>query len=97
MDDDWAVRVECDATRLGEDTPKRFFLDDRAFDVVDVVDRWLGRDHAYYKVRDAGKVTYILRQDALGRWQLVMLDRRPERQKLMVPQQAEALAGRREA
>lgn len=85
MDSDWAVRVECDATGRGEDTPKRIFIADRTVDVVDVIDRWLGGDHAYYKVRDADQVTYILRQGAHGRWRLVMLDRLPKRPKLTVP------------
>lgn len=80
MGDELAVRVEYAATRRGENTPKRIFIGERTIDVVDVIDRWFGHDHAYYKVRDTDQVTYILRQGAFGRWQLVMLDRLPDRQ-----------------
>jgi hypothetical protein len=45
------IRVECYAGYRGEETPRRFFLGERAVEVREVVDRWLAPDHRYFKVR----------------------------------------------
>jgi hypothetical protein len=40
-------------------------------EVVDVLDRWDGDDHHYFRVRAADGATYILRQDlADASWRL---------------------------
>ena len=77
MSDAWEIRVERDEMGNKDDPPKRILLGGRTVEVIKVIDRWLGTDHAYYKVRGADEATYILRQDASGQWQLVMVDRMP--------------------
>lgn len=67
------LRVECYAGYRGEQTPRRFFLHDRCFEIEELVDCWLGPDHRYFKMvaRDGG--VYILRHDtAQDRWDLTM-------------------------
>jgi len=78
---DLTVRVECHAGYRGEETPRRFYLGERAVEVLEVVDRWLAPDHRYFKVKGAGGHTYILRHDTTsGRWELTMFERgRPEK------------------
>ena len=77
MKNAWKIRVERNARGSKDDPPVRIFLGCRAIEVVEVIDRWLATDHAYYKVRGADEATYILREDANGHWQLVMVDRLP--------------------
>jgi hypothetical protein len=77
MSDAWDIRVERDEMGNMDDPPKRIFLGNRIVEVIKVIDRWLAADHAYYKVRGADEATYILREDATGHWQLVMVDRLP--------------------
>ena len=77
MKDAWDIRVERDEMGSMDDPPKRIFLGGRTVEVIEVIDRWLGVDHAYYKVRGADEATYILREDAVGQWQLIMVDRMP--------------------
>ena len=48
------VRVECYAGYKGDERPVRFFLDGQGYEVVELLDRWYGQDHAYFKVRAAG-------------------------------------------
>jgi hypothetical protein len=36
-----AIRVECYDGYRGEESPRRFFLNQRQIDVVDILDRWL--------------------------------------------------------
>jgi len=77
MSDAWDIRVERDEMGNMDDPPKRIFLGGRTVEVIEVIDRWLATDHAYYKVLGADEATYILREDAIGHWQLVMVDRLP--------------------
>ena len=65
--------MECYAGYRGEQTPRRFFLGQRALDVAKVLDTWLTPDHRYFKVTcDDGDI-YILRHDILkDRWELTL-------------------------
>ncbi len=76
-DTDKGIRVECYAGYKGEETPRRFFLGERAVDVADVLDRWGAPDHRYFKLKGSDGATYILRHDAAsGHWELVMIESR---------------------
>ena len=69
------VRVECYAGYRGEETPTRFHLGDRRVEVADVLDRWVARDHRYFKVRGDDGGVYILRHDVAGeRWELTLFE-----------------------
>ena len=52
------IHVECHAGYRGEETPRRFFLGERTIEVADILDRWLGPVHRYFKVRgdDGGRL-----------------------------------------
>ena len=47
MTDAWEIRVERNAMGGEDDSPKRIFLGGRTIEIIDVIDRWLGADHAY--------------------------------------------------
>ncbi|HET8759791.1 MAG TPA: archaemetzincin family Zn-dependent metalloprotease [Nitrospiria bacterium] len=67
------VRVECYAGHRGEETPRAFFLDARRVEVAEVLDRWHGIDHRYFKVRGADGGLYILRHDtSADRWEITL-------------------------
>ncbi len=75
------VHVECDADERAWTTPRRLRLGKRVVEVAEILDRWIGEDHAYVKVcGDDGRL-YIVRHDMpSGRWELTLYDRRgPER------------------
>lgn len=75
-DETLVVHVECHAGHRGEETPRRFSLDGRVIEVVEILDRWLAPDHRYFKVRGDDGDTYILRYDnAADRWELTMFQR----------------------
>lgn len=70
------VRVECYAGYRGAETPRRLFLGERSVELAEVVDRWLGQDHRYFKVRGDDGATYLLRHEAgEDRWELVQFTR----------------------
>jgi len=64
------LRVECYAGYRGDETPRRLVLADRVVD-VEVIDRWIGPDHRYFKLRAAGGAVYVVRHDLdSGEWDL---------------------------
>lgn len=70
------LRVESYAGYRGEETPRRFFLGQRAVEVAEVIDRWLAPDHSYFKVAGGDGATYILRHDEVAEsWELTLYDR----------------------
>jgi hypothetical protein len=74
---DFTLRVESGADRAGQAIPRRFYLGSRPVQVDEVIDRWLGDDRSYYKVRgDDGDVYILLREWAAERaqehWELTL-------------------------
>lgn len=57
------VRVDCYAGYRGEQEPRRFHFGPRAVAVSEILDRWLGPDHRYFKLLGSDGDTYILRHD----------------------------------
>jgi hypothetical protein len=76
MNDFLAVQVECYAGYRGEETPRRFRLGSREFQVASVIDRWLAPGHRYFKVQDADGDLHVVRHDvAADRWELTLFRR----------------------
>ncbi len=70
------LEVACYAGYRGEESPRRFTLGDRAVAVVEVIDRWYGPDHRYFKVAGDNGAIYILRHEPpTGSWRLTMYER----------------------
>ena len=53
------IRVECYAGYRADEVPQRFFIGEKAIDIVDVLDRWLDPGHHYFKVRGDDQGIYI--------------------------------------
>jgi hypothetical protein len=65
------LQVECYAGHRGEETPRMLLVDDRKIFVEEVLDRWQGPDHRYFKLKGDDGEVYIIRQDtAAGIWEL---------------------------
>ena len=70
---DFAIRVDCCEGHRGEATPCRFYLGPREIGVEEVVDRWLGVDRRYFKVRGDDGDLYILRHEVFREhWELTL-------------------------
>ena len=70
---DFAIRVEAIADGRGEPTPRRFYLGARRIEVAEVLDRWLGSDRSYYKVRAVdGDLYILLHEPGIDRWELTL-------------------------
>jgi hypothetical protein len=70
------IRVECYSGYRGEETPRRFWLEETLIEVKEVVDRWLDPDHRYFKVLGDDNSAYILRHDSTDFvWELTFYQR----------------------
>lgn len=71
------IQVSAYSGYKANERPLAFYLDDRRYAVADVVDRWYGVEHDYFKVlADDGKI-YLLRwQRVLDLWFLVNVTER---------------------
>jgi hypothetical protein len=69
------IEVDCSLDARGEMAPRQVTIGRRRLDVVEVLDRWPGSDHRYYKIKADDGATYILRHDTTVHiWQLVLFD-----------------------
>jgi hypothetical protein len=67
------VKVTCEPGHRGEATPRRLSFERRTAELTLVLDRWLGTDHRYFKMRGEDGAIYILRHDiARDCWELTM-------------------------
>ena len=67
------VEVECYSGYQADERPLRFRLNDRVYEVVEVLDQWYGPDDVFFKVRASDANAYILRRSSVGpecRWSL---------------------------
>ncbi len=70
------LRVVCHAGYRGDETPQRFYLGERAVEVLEVLDRWIAPDHRYFKCHGSDGDLYILRHDTVrDLWELTMFAR----------------------
>jgi hypothetical protein len=70
------VKVDCSRDAGGNEFPERLGFDGRTVTVAEVLDRWPGRDHAYFKVKGEDGALYVLRHDeGRGEWELTLFQR----------------------
>lgn len=70
------VRAVCETNERGETEPRRFWLGERRVEVVEVIDRWPGRDHRYFKIKGDDGGVYIIRHDEVQEtWELTLFSR----------------------
>ncbi|RPI09403.1 MAG: hypothetical protein EHM71_06105 [Zetaproteobacteria bacterium] len=70
--DEIPVRVECYSGYRAEEYPIAFWLREHRVAVREILDRWLGDDHAYFKIAGDDGTRYLLRRDdRRDRWELI--------------------------
>jgi len=69
------VKVECYSGYKAQERPVRFSLGKKVLNVVEILDRWYGEDHDYFKLLADDGNTYLLcyARDE-DRWELTMFE-----------------------
>jgi hypothetical protein len=66
--------VECYSGCTADERPVAIQLAARRIPVKAVIDRWLGEDHAYFKVAGEDGLVYLIRQDrTTDAWELLLV------------------------
>jgi hypothetical protein len=66
------IRVESYSGYRGEETPRVILMSTYKVAVKEMIDRWRGPDHRYFKIIGDDNATYIIRHDtATWVWELV--------------------------
>lgn len=69
------IKVDTYSGYKADERPTSFAIGERVFRVEECLDRWLGEDHAYFKLRADDGCTYIIRHDTgLDFWELVKME-----------------------
>jgi hypothetical protein len=68
------MRVEVETDQVhGLAMPRRFRLDTREIEVVEILDQWFGADYRYCKLKGSDGALYILRlNENRSEWSLIM-------------------------
>ena len=73
-----SITVDCYAGYRGEESPRRFCIGENTIAVAEILDRWAGPDHRYFKVAGSDGAVYILRNDIVScTWELVFYRTQP--------------------
>lgn len=69
------LKVTTYSGHKADERPTSFTLGGRTFRVEDIIDRWYGEDHAYFKLTADDGNLYIIRHDThVDEWELVMTE-----------------------
>jgi len=69
------LAVECYAGYAADERPVAFRLEDRRIAVGEILVRWYGEDHAYFKLTGEDGALYIIRQDrGSDTWELILTE-----------------------
>lgn len=70
------LHVDCYSGHSARERPVSFVMGERKYLVADLIDRWYGPDHLYFKVRaDDGNI-YILKCDETSdKWELEFFEK----------------------
>ncbi|MFZ7128497.1 MAG: hypothetical protein ACOWWM_20270 [Desulfobacterales bacterium] len=57
------IRVECYSGYRVEEVPRRVRFGERSLEVLEILDRWIGPDHRYFKLITDDRSVMIVRYD----------------------------------
>lgn len=73
------IKVEAYSGYRADERPRAFTIGDKTVSVEEVLDRWYGEDHEYFKLKAGDGCTYIIRHDrSKDVWGLVMMEKGEE-------------------
>ncbi|MDH3974671.1 MAG: hypothetical protein OEV42_10380 [Deltaproteobacteria bacterium] len=69
------IAVEAYSGHKANERPLAIRLDEKRLEVVDILDRWYGEDHEYFKIKAEDGCLYIIRYDRINDlWELTLTE-----------------------
>lgn len=69
------LTVESYSGTRADERPVAFRLGERRIAVREIIDRWYGEDHAYFKLIGEDGALYLIRQDrGCNLWELILME-----------------------
>lgn len=69
------LSVECYSGTRADERPVAIRIGERRVAVRQIVDRWYGEDHAYFKLIGEDGALYLIRQDrGCDLWELILME-----------------------
>lgn len=70
------IQVKTYSGYKGAERPVAFNIGDKVLEVKEVIDRWYGEDHEYFKLRADDGYVYIIRYNRnQDEWELTMMEK----------------------
>jgi hypothetical protein len=70
------IKVEAYAGYKANERPRSIKIRERVLPIVEVLDRWYGEDHDYFKLMAEDGYIYIIRYDSkTDGWELTMMEK----------------------
>ncbi len=70
------IEVNAYSGYKANERPVSFRIRERLFEVKEILDRWYGEDHDYFKLRADDDHTYLIRYDRKNdEWELLMMEK----------------------
>ena len=72
------IRVNTYAGYKANERPQAIVMGGKSLKVEEILDRWTGEDHDYFKLKADDGALYIIRYDRESdEWELTLMDSRP--------------------
>jgi hypothetical protein len=70
------IKVETYSGYTADERPVSFIIREKNFTVEEIMDRWYGEEHDYFKLKADDAYTYIIRYDrTTHEWELVKMEK----------------------
>lgn len=70
------IKVDSYSGYKADERPLSITIGENTIKVTDLLDRWYGEDHEYFKLKAEDGCTYIIRRDLkLDEWELIMMEK----------------------
>jgi len=66
------IKVECYSGYMGEEIPRRLWLDSQKIEIKEIEKQWISPGHRYFKIKDDDENIYTIFYDLMSwEWKLL--------------------------
>lgn len=70
------IKVKCYSGYRANEYPVEITIGQKALEVAEIIDRWIGEDHRYFKVLCSDGYSYLIRHDEeVDTWEILKIEK----------------------